>query len=124
MGTIVKMTCKGCNQAWEGYTGQGIQHGRLENVLKLYPEEVQGHVRELTTGERFPIYDFAMHIGSCMKCKALVSVPVLRLRERGTFVGLCPECGGEVQADAAEMEQQCPVCGKQDWDLQDIGRWD
>lgn len=124
MGAIIKMTCKGCNRAWEGYTGQGIQHGRLENVLKLYTEEVQRHVRKLTAGELFPIYDFTMQIGCCTNCKEMVSVPVLSLRERGTFVGLCPKCGGEIQVPASVTEQPCPVCGRQDWDLQDIGKWD
>ena len=124
MGTIVKMTCKGCSHAWEGHIGQGMQHGRLENVLKLYPEDVWQRVKALTANERFPMYDFKMQVGCCHNCKKMVAVPYLTLKEHGEFVGLCPDCGNAVQIAATEYEALCPVCGQCDWDLQEIGRWD
>lgn len=124
MGTIIKMTCKGCNQAWECYSGHGMQHGRLDNVLKMYPETVRKQVKELTAGECFPIYEFALQAANCPNCKTLVSVPVLDLKAHGTFVGQCPECGSEVKTHAVAQKLSCPNCGGQDWDLQDIGRWD
>lgn len=100
-------------------------HGSLENTAPLFPKDTEAVLMEYAKGNAFPGFDFAFRLSVCAHCGGIVSVPTLRLHENGTsYIGVCPECGKEIQLVEELSETPCPVCGEQRLTALETGRWD
>lgn len=125
MGDIVKITCASCKEEWQGMTGCGLAHARLQDVISLFPEMVAQEIAEAVKGELFPAFEFAYDILACSRCGSIASVPVLRLTAKGKeYTGLCPVCGEKAERTTDIGVMQCPVCGKTALQEESIGHWD
>lgn len=125
MGAIERVTCASCGKLWEGKSGCGMMHGRLENVLGLFPQEIVTDIKEATKQQMFPRFHFEYQLTDCTVCKAVVSVPVLELSDaKKIYIGDCPICQSRM-VKAAPIEQlQCPNCQKQSLEKNKIAMWD
>ena len=41
MGKICEYTCPSCNTIWSIHIGHGMEHAILENILDVFPTEIQ-----------------------------------------------------------------------------------
>ncbi len=125
MGAIVKVFCESCNAVWDCRTGCGMQHGSLDNVVSLFPENIESILTDYAARNECPMFDFAFQPAVCKNCTGIVSVPVLRLFENDTlYVGVCPDCGKEVKHIKDIHRIHCPVCKKRMLKTLETGRWD
>lgn len=128
MGRMLKITCKSCGAGWECRTGCGMQHGSLEKVADLYPEDMRKKIMEHAAGMEFPVYDFGYRPAYCRQCRAIVSVPVLAFGGGSAeYAGKCARCGHEAEplADMEDIEKMlCPVCYEAALEKEEAGLWD
>ena len=124
MGSIEMVMCKKCLNTWQCKIGSGMMHGRFETILELYPKDMQTRIEEKVGQELFPVYDFAYKIWVCEDCKSIVSVPVLCLKSKYTFVGKCEKCHGDTVVESDLENLHCPACGEQSWEQIPFGLWD
>ena len=125
MGEIVKVTCRACGQSWQCQRGCGVGHARLKNVITYFNDRTQAEIQEWAQGEDYPLFDFDFQPAGCEKCRDIVSVPVLRLGKlEKDYIGECPKCGGVIKREKMPPTLTCPICGKQEFEIQREGLWD
>lgn len=125
MGRINKYTCPSCNISWQVRLGHGMGHAVLESVLDEFPADIRQKILTDTEGEQIPVFEFNYRPAACRRCKKLVSVPTIYLRQRGyTYSAACSECGSDVSIIDEGTEIACPYCEKGVLLVQETGNWD
>lgn len=142
MGKVYMISCKNCGEKWEGKTGCGLMHGRLSYAMEAFPEEMRRAIQADMSECPLALFDFGYRITSCHHCGNVVSVPLLKITEKGKIiVGPCPECGEMIRAEELWMGQSdamsdgqpderrieecdCPACQEKELSIQLIGLWD
>lgn len=125
MGELKKITCRSCGAEWECRTGCGMMHGRLKQVVDLFPQEWRREMKECAAGGGFVPFTFSYQLSCCRECQRIESVPVLRFEKDGReYVGLCGQCGQKAELIEETEKVQCPVCHLALLEIQDIGQWD
>ncbi|MDE5932932.1 MAG: hypothetical protein K2H40_10700 [Lachnospiraceae bacterium] len=124
MGKISKITCKSCGRDWELFTGGGMLHGMLENVVADFPKAMQEGIYKSVEDMEFPVYDFSYQPAHCEYCCTIVCVPVFTPMEKKSIIGGCPVCGHEAKLIQNVAEAVCPVCGQKALQEEETGFWD
>ena len=125
MGEIIKMTCRDCGRSYHCKIGAGMEHGRLDSVIKVFGEETGKHIMRCVEDEKFPMFSFAFQPMCCECCNAIVSVPVLKLlKEDEEYVGRCQECQTPMEQKKVNEQLNCPVCKNVKFDTCRMGFWD
>lgn len=125
MGTIREFRCSSCHEGWRVNVGHGMMHGALEQVLKLFPNDIRQMILADTKGEQAPLFNFNFCAAVCSECCNIVVIPVIYLHETDkTYFSGCPECGGLVTLPEKDSEYICPRCKKHQLLIQNIGSWD
>lgn len=133
MGEIIHVRCKTCKREWQCFTGNGLLHGKKENILAAFSEERRQQAENLLFTSKIPAYDFQYRLAVCCHCRNIVAVPVLQsMDSEEACFGLCPLCGKETEALCAEEESAkawskktaCPVCKSRALQAEDGGYWD
>ncbi len=127
MGTLIRVRCKNCYEEWPLQLGYGMMHGKIESVTPLLPDEIADQLPlEKLKNHEIP-WSFAYEPAVCEHCKALISVPVIRLsKERIAQPTVCPDCGERphlIEEDSIHRTP-CPICGAETLDITDQGLWD
>ena len=108
MGAIVKISCTSCDSQWTRQTGCGILQ------LDAYEADTE-----------LPMFDFGYRLAVCEGCGEVVSVPVIKLLDKGKeYTGVCEKCGGQAELIDNIGETKCPVCHKLSLSEEDYGFWD
>lgn len=124
MGVVREYRCPSCEKTWKLWIGHGMKHGMLGRVMEAFPADIQKKILE-GAGRELPLFSFNYEASVCGHCGSVVAVPVLRLIESGqTYVGRCPECGGEAEPLGESARISCPGCRQAVLQVQDTGHWD
>ncbi len=122
MGAIQIITCNNCKRNWQCKTGCGILHSRIDFAARDFPEDTARQIRAEAALHPHALFRFGYQVTGCPHCKNIVSVPVLSMRDTdSTYIGPCPECGGTVQPENVSV---CPVCGRSELSVREVGMWD
>lgn len=125
MGATVTISCKACGSKWQCQTGCGIMHGDLNQIVALYPENIQKEISKCIGEEAFPWFEFNYQLSYCKKCNSIESVPQLKLGDSHTeFIGKCSKCGQETHLIENVEELECPTCHKKTLSEETTGIWD
>lgn len=133
MGEIIDVRCESCKKEWRCFTGNGLLHGKKENVLVAFSEQERQRVESLLAASTIPAYDFQYRLAVCGHCHNVVAVPVLRAVDSEEIcVGLCPLCGKKTKNLCAEEQSAeewsektaCPVCKSRRLQAETVGDWD
>ena len=125
MGIIQKFECPSCGTSWEVFLGHGMGHALIEDVLNVFPADIQEKILADTREEQFPSFEFNYRPAVCWQCRKVVSVPVTYLHQSGhTYSPDCPDCGASVMIPPEGKELICPQCGKSALSAEETGRWD
>lgn len=133
MGEIINVRCKTCHREWQCFTGNGLLHGKKENILAAFSEERRSLAEGLIAKSGIPAYDFCYRLAVCGHCRNVVAVPVLRAADsEESCVGLCPVCGEKIQnlcreeQDVEEWTKKiaCPDCKRKTLQAEEGGYWD
>lgn len=133
MGEIINVRCEFCKKEWQCFVGNGLLHGKKENLIVAFTEERQQQAERLLASSKMPAFDFQYRIAVCSHCQNVVAVPVLRdIDSEETCVDLCPLCGKETEhlfTEEQSMEEwskntACPVCKRTALRTEDGGYWD
>lgn len=125
MGRISEFTCPSCNVSWKVRLGHGIGHAALENVLDIFPADIQRKILADTEEEQIPLFEFNYRAAVCEQCKKIVSVPSIYLHQKGyVYTGACTECGNAVIALNEGAEMVCPRCKTTVLSEKETGNWD
>ena len=111
MSVQYEMRCKSCDKIWNVTTGHDMLDGYKDNVLSHFTAPYHQTVADLIRDLQNPPYGFSNVIGTCSKCKEILTVPTIRTKD-STFVAPCPICDGEVKLHEGKPEEVvCPICG-------------
>ncbi len=125
MGAIVKISCMSCDSQWTRQTGCGILHGTLSAVKGFFPERTRQKLDAYEADTELPMFDFGYRLAVCEGCGEVVSVPVIKLLDKGKeYTGVCEKCGGQAELIDNIGETKCPVCHKLSLSEEDYGFWD
>ena len=125
MGKICEYTCPSCNTIWSIHIGHGMEHAILENILDVFPTEVQKKIISDTKEEQFPYFEFNYYPAVCHECQNIVSVPVIHLYKSGhTYSSVCPDCGKPVDVQSENIGFLCPLCKESTLLSLETGTWD
>lgn len=125
MGAIIKISCESCGGEWSCRTGCGMQHGVLENVAPLFPEDIRNALMEYAGHNECPMFDFGFQLAVCGSCSGIVSIPMLKLHDGDiSYTGVCSDCGKKARPIKDMRKTHCPVCGRNTLRTLEIGRWD
>ncbi len=133
MGEIINVRCKSCKKEWQCFAGNGLLHGKKENILAAFSDKKRQQAEDLLLASKIPAYDFQYRPAVCGHCQNIVAVPVLQsMDSEEACVGLCPLCGKEIKDLCTEAEgvkgwskkTECPVCKSKALQAGDGGYWD
>lgn len=125
MGAIQEIRCPSCHGSWKIRAGHGRRHGRLDQVLKAFPEDMQKKILADAGRNREPLFLFNYRMAACPQCRNIVAVPFLRFLETGwTYVSPCPQCSGTAEVLEEDLPISCPRCQKEGMAVLEIGNWD
>jgi predicted RNA-binding Zn-ribbon protein involved in translation (DUF1610 family) len=125
MGRISKFLCPSCNKSWQTTLGHGIDHAVLENILDIFPPEIQKSILSDIEGGQIPAFEFNYRPAVCTRCRKVLSVPVIYLhRTKKTYSSVCPDCGNDVTIQSEDEKLICPHCQNSALSVEDIGIWD
>lgn len=133
MGEIINVRCRSCKAEWQCFIGNGLFHGKKENILSAFSIERRQQAENLLSAGKIPAFDFRYSPAVCEHCQSIVAVPVLReMDSEACCVGQCPVCGEEIKNLCTEeqgVEQwsqktACPVCKSRALETDDGGCWD
>lgn len=96
----------------------------LENIVPLFPGNLQKKIFGSMSDMEFPIYDFAYRPAYCEYCCRLVSIPVFTPMEKPAIIGACPICGRSAELLQDVGQAVCPVCGEKALWEEETGIWD
>jgi len=125
MGAIYNVFCKTCGQEWELLTGMGMRHSTLKAVAESYSEDVATQLISYEKENPYAMFHFSLHPAKCDKCKNLMAVPVLKIKDTDKeYVGTCGSCG-EVPVLIDDLGTcECPNCREISLNVNEIGSWD
>lgn len=125
MGVITDVSCASCGKKWQLRTGSGILHGELGAVKSFFPMEIRQKLDNYEREAEFPLFDFGYQLAVCEHCKAIESVPVIKLLDRQEeYIGVCGTCGGWTKLIENIEETHCPVCHEASLSEEETGLWD
>ena len=102
-----------------------MNHARLDEVKKLFDEQIQGKIVALMQEKPFPMFLFSYEPAGCEVCHCVDSVPVLELpAENVKYIGKCSKCQSEFEKTQIEKGLICPICHKDKFETKRVGHWD
>ncbi len=119
------MTCEGCGRAYDGRTGHGLQHAKLERVKDYFAEGIQNVLTEYAERTPFVVFTFDFRPVCCEECSSIVDIPVLSLgKESVRYFGKCPNCQAQIEDEQFNKALRCPGCHSEKILTQRVGHWD